>query len=35
VGKSLSAQHYANWFHLQAYEPYHDDVGGGLCHRRR
>jgi hypothetical protein len=21
VGKSLSAQHYANWFHLQAYEP--------------
>jgi len=22
VGKSLSAQHYANWFHLQAYEPY-------------
>jgi hypothetical protein len=22
VGKSLSAQHYTNWFHLQAYEPY-------------
>ena len=22
VGKSLSAQHYANWFHLQAYASY-------------
>ena len=22
VGKTLSAQHYANWFHLQAYPPY-------------
>ena len=21
-GQSLSAQHYANWFHLQAYKPY-------------
>jgi hypothetical protein len=22
VGKTLSAQHYANWFHLQTYAPY-------------